>query len=90
MKWLFLFVMVVAATYSVADYLLENWQPYASAQQIDWQEIREPTPVLCVSSTGDASTYLVMVPEYVGFSASDKEALEDNYKQGYCDHIRSL
>ena len=90
MKWLFLFALAVAGSCSVADYLIEHWPPHAKAQEIEWQELREPTPVLCISSTGDAATYLVVVPEYVGFTTKETKALEDNFKAGYCEHIQSL
>ena len=84
-KWIFLFAIGVAAACSVAAYLSEN-----CTQEIDYSSLREPVATLCIDPNGSAATYLVAVPEYVGFTSTEEAALIKQYLKGYCEHIKSL
>ena len=93
MKDWFVVVVLILCGFMVAAPEMVRYLPDSQkeeAEATDYWYRPEPVSVLCVSENGDAATYLVAVPEYVGFSADDTAFLEKRYKEGYCDHIRSL
>ena len=43
--------------------------------------------VLCISDTGDATTYHIPMPSFEGFTEEDTFDLVESYAQGYCNNL---
>jgi len=46
--------------------------------------------VLCITDSGDATTYHIMMPSFEGFSDEVVYDLKKSYEQGFCNSVNRL